>query len=415
MIINKAFKVRIYPNKIQQEQINKTLGSCRFLFNQMLAERMKVYEELKNDKRKLYEYKYKTEKEYKQEFKWMNEVDSVSLQQSRINLSNAYSNFFKSLKGKRKGESGFPKFKKKKNKNSYRTVVTNDNIKVNFENKKVKLPKLDWINFKDKRNNFQGIIKSATVSRTCVGKYFVSILFEQEIETKDLIINQILKDKVVGLDMSLDKFFVDNNGNSPAYEKLYRESEKKLKKLQRKVSKKKLGSKNWYKAVKKVNLVHEIISNKRKDFTHKLSNKLVKENDIIVVESLSIKGMSQALKLGKSVTDLGYSEFIRQLNYKATWNSKLVIQADKWFASSKLCSICGYKKSDLELSDREWICPNCGENHNRDENAGKNLKKFGLNILGLEQPDFKPVETKIADFQVIENKSFVNETGILSL
>jgi putative transposase len=161
------------------------------------------------------------------------------------------------------------------------------------------------------------------------------------------------------------------------------------------MSKKKKGSKNWYKASHKVNLIHERITNKRKDFTHKLSTELVRNNDVIVVEHLSLKGMSQALHLGKSVMDLGYSEFVRQLFYKSLWNNKTFIQADKWFASSKTCSVCGYKNKDLQLSDREWGCPNCGTDHDRDQNAGINLKNYGLRDLGLGQPESKPVEKEL--------------------
>lgn len=200
--------------------------------------------------------------------------------------------------------------------------------------------------------------------------------------------------------MGLEKFFVNQDGNSPAYERLYRKFEPKLKKAQRQMSKKKKGSKNWYKALHKVSLIHEIISNKRKDFTQKLSTQLVRDNTVIVIESLSLKGMSQTLKLGKSVMDLGYSQFIHQLQYKTLWNNKISIQADKWFASSKTCSICGYKNKDLQLSDRDWKCPNCGTEHDRDQNAGINLKNYGLRELGLGQPKIKPVESKTSDLDV---------------
>lgn len=393
--IHKALKIRIYPNSKQQEVLNKTLGSCRALYNMMLFERIQTYEKLKYDRKALYEYKYKTEKQYKEEYAWLKEdVDSQALQQSRIDLSGAYMKFFKGLSGKYKQQYGFPKFKKKRTGSSYRTMMTNNNIQIDFVSQKVKLPKVGWLSFRDKRNSFEGIIKSATVSRTSTGKYFVSLLFEQELVLSGVEISDELKAKAIGLDASLYSFFVDSSGNSPAYERLYRKYEPLLKKAQRKMSKKNRGSKNWYKALHKVNLIHEMITNKRKDFTHKLSTQLVSENEVIVVEHLSLKGMSQALNLGKSVMDLGFSEFVRQLQYKSLWNNKLFIQADKWFASSKTCSVCGYKNKELELSDRKWDCPNCGTGHNRDHNAGINLKNYGLKELGLGQPDIKPVEKK---------------------
>jgi len=410
MLIHKSLKVRIYPNQIQQTQINKTLGCCRAIYNMMLYERKEVYELLKNTKRKLYEYKYKTELQYKSEFEWMKEADSQALQQSRINLQNAYSNFFKSLKGKRKVVCGFPKFKKKKNGSNYKTTMTNEkSIEVNFSNRKIKLPRLGWVKFRDSRNIFDGKIKSATVSRTSTGKYFVSVLYEQEFESKGLVLNS--NTKIKGLDMNLNSFYVDELGNSPEYERIYRKYESKLKHYQRQMSRKKLGSTNWKKASLKVNIVHKKISNCRSDFTHKLSSKLVTENDVIVVENLSLQGMSQALKLGKSIMDLGYSEFVKQLQYKSLWNNKLLIEADKWFASSKTCSFCGYKKSDLKLSDREWICPNCNTHHFRDMNAGQNLVNYGLNILdlvGKEIPEFKLVE-KISS---VQNVNFDQEISV---
>ena len=391
----RALKIRLYPNKTQETLILKTLGSCRFLYNQMLAERIETYEKLKDqEKRVLFEHKYKTEKEYKEEFDWMKEVDSISLQQSRIDLSAAYTNFFNSLKGKRKGQkSGFPKFHKRGQKDSYRTIVTANNIKIDFEKSKVKLPKLDWINFKDIRKNIEGTIKQATVSRTCTGKYFVSLLIEQTLELEGVEITSNLKTK--GLDMSLTSFFVDDEGNSPAYERIFRNNQEKLAKLQRKVSKKTKGSNKRKKAQLRVNLLYEQIANKRKDFTQKLSTKLIRENDVIVVESLNLRAMAQCLNLGKSINDLGYGAFVNQLQYKSLWNNKILIEADKWFASSKTCSKCGYVHKNLQLSDRVYECSNCGHTLDRDQNAGINLKNYGLKILGLGQPESKPLEKRV--------------------
>lgn len=404
--IHKALKLRLYPNSKQQELLNKTLGSCRAIYNMMLHERKEVYEKLKDDKRKLYEYTYRTEKEYKKEYEWLQEVDSIALQQARIDLSKAYQNFFKGLKGKYKQKYNFPKFKKKRNGSSYRTVNVSNGIRIDFNNRKVKLPKVGWLNFRDKRNEINGTIKSATVRRTATGKYFVSLLIEEELYLPSKPISNELKAKTIGLDMSLEKFFVDSNGTSPAYERLYRSQEKKLAREQRKLSKKKKGSNSWYKQLQRVSKVYEKIANKRNDFTHKLSTDLTKKYEVIVAENLSLKGMAQGFKFGKSIADLGYSKFIHQLQYKSLWNNKIFLQADKYFASSKTCSICGYKNTELTLSDRTWNCPNCGTILDRDVNAGVNLKNYGLKELGLGQSELKPVESS---FETSKNENSVKQ------
>jgi len=214
---HKALKVRIYPTLHQKTLIDKTLGSCRALYNMMLHERIAFFEENKEDRRVINGHKYKTEKEYKVEFDWMKEVDAVALQQSRIDLSHAYSNFFKSLKGARKGQNvGFPKYKKKKTGSSYRSVVSNNSVDVNFDVKKIKLPKVGWVSFRDKRDSTEGRIKSVTVSRSPTGKYFASVHFEtegEEVEKKTVTDPK----KVIGLDMALGTFYIDHEGNTPGF------------------------------------------------------------------------------------------------------------------------------------------------------------------------------------------------------
>lgn len=375
---NYAILLRIYPNQEQSVLIDKTIGCCRFLYNQMLGERKQVFEEHKENKEEIYGWKYKTEKQYKDEFEFLKEADSVALQQSRRHLENSYNNFFKSLSGRRKGDSiGFPKFKKKKSGGSY-TSMNNKTIEIK-DKKHIKLPKLGIvkIGLNEKIINNNDKICSITVKRTPTGKYFCSVLFEKEVEeTKKVELSE--KSKVIGLDMSLTNFFVDDNGNSPAYTKIYKKHEKRLKRLQHLESRKKKDSRKQKKLRKSINFINEKISNKRKDFSHKLSTKLVKENDVIVIESLSLKAMSQGLKFGKSVMDLGYSQFIQQLQYKCEWYGKHLVEADKWFASSKICNKCGYKYNDLALSERKWVCPCCGTIIERDENAAKNLKNLGV-------------------------------------
>lgn len=376
---NYAYRIRLYPNREQAILIDKTIGCCRLMYNLMLSERKDVYERLKDDRDTLYHYKYKTPKQIKDENLFMYEVDSQSFNWVQVNLKNAYNNFFKSVSGSRKGgQLGFPQFKKKKNGGSYTTSFINNNIRFDYENFKIKLPSLKWVKFKDNRIS-KDQIKQATISKTPTGKYYCSILFEREIEEVQKIeLNE--NSKVIGLDMSLSNFFVDSNGNFPLFSKRYRKSEKKLKRLNHMISRKEKSNRRK-KLRKSINRINEKIQNQRTDFCHKLSIQLVKDNDVIVVESLNLKAMSQCLHLGKSVMDLGYSQFINQLQYKCDWYGKHLVQADKWFASSKICHNCGFKYQDLTLSDRKWVCPNCGTEINRDENAAINLKQLGMGYV----------------------------------
>ena len=390
----KALKLRIYPNVQQTIQLNKTFGCSRFIYNTMLSERKEVYSKLKDNPRELYEYNYRTEKQLKDEFKFLKEVDSIALQQTRMNLSIAYQNFFRKLKDTKvpSSEKGFPQFKKKNSRNSFRTISVNDNLKIDFEHKKVKAPKLGWIKFHDDRIIENIKIHNMTFSRTPSMKYYISILYEDMVGNKPKIDINKSTLKIKGLDMSLTNFFVDDEGNSPQYDRNYREAEKKIAWLQEKISTTKISS-----LKKKLKLrlarIHEHIANKRKDFNEKLSTKLVKENDVIVIESLSLKDMAKFKKWeerkesndksnhGKSVNDLGWYYFVQRLKTKAEEQGKIVIEANKWFASSKTCNICGYVNNDLTISDRSWICPKCGTEHNRDENAAINLKNVALNIF----------------------------------
>ena len=385
----KALKIRIYPNVQQEVLLNKTFGCTRFVYNSMLSERKKVYGELKELPRELYEYKYKTEKQLKEEFPFLKEVDSIALQQARMNLGVAYENFWRRCKDPKvpSSEKGFPKFKKKNAKNSFRTIMINGNLKIDFDLKKIKAPKLGWINFRDNRRIDDIKIHSMTFSRTPSMKYYVSILYEDKIENKPQVDLNSPNLKVKGLDMSLTNFFVDDEGNSPQYDKNYRTAEKKIAYLCHKISTTKSKSlKNKLKL--RLARIHEHIANKRKDFNEKLSTKLVKENDVIVIESLSLKDMAKFRKWeerknskdksnhGKSVNDLGWYYFVQRLKTKVEEQGKVVIEANRWFASSKTCNVCGYVNKDLTISDRSWICPKCGTEHNRDENAAINLRNL---------------------------------------
>ena len=385
----KALKIRIYPNVQQTTMLNKTFGCIRFIYNTMLSERKEIYSKLKDKPRELYEYKYITEKQLKDKYGFLKEVDSVALQQARMNLGIAYENFWRRCKDSRipSSEKGFPKFKKKNLNNSYRTVCSHDNLKIDFDLKKIKAPKLGWINFRDNRRIEDIKIHSMTFSRTQSLKYYVSILYEDVVPSKEKVNLNSPNLKVKGLDMSLTNFFVDDEGNSPQYDRNYKTYEKKLSELYRRISTTKSKSlKNKLKL--RLARLHEHIANKRKDFNEKLSTKLVRENDVIVIESLSLKDMAKVKKWeerrnskdksnhGKSVNDLGWYYFVQRLKTKAEEQGKIVIDADKWFASSKTCNICGYVNRDLTISDRTWLCPRCAKEHNRDQNAAINLKNI---------------------------------------
>ena len=382
--ILKTYKFRLYPNKTQEILLNKTFGCTRFVYNRMLAERQEVYANLKDDKEKLYSHKYTTEKEYKQEFEWLKEVDSVALQQSRVDLDMAYKNFFKSVSGKRKGRRiGFPKFKSKKtNQHTYRTINVNNNIDIVFENKRLKLPKLKWIKYSDDRV-FNGIIKNVTVEKTPTGKYFACILVEEYIDTKIHQVNS--NSRPVGLDYDSKNLFTDNQGEIGGYPKFYRAYEKKLAKEQRILSRREKGSNRRNKQRIKVARVHEKISNSRKDFQQKLSTQIVRDYDIIGIETLNIQAMSQCLNLGKSTLDNAWGSFVNMLEYKCDWYGKHLVFADKWYASTKTCSNCGYKNTELTLSDREWDCPICKARHHRDVNAGINLMNLAVDTVGTTE------------------------------
>jgi len=371
----------------------------------MLSERKNAYEKLKNNKEELKKYKYQTEKEYKQELEWLKEVDSIALQQSRIDLEMAYRNFFASQSGKRKGKKiGFPKFKsKKENRKTFRTV--GETIDIVFENKRLKLPKLKWIKYLDDRQ-FNGIIKNVTIEKTPTGKYFASILVEEYIEVKIHQVNS--NSKCIGLDYDSKNFFTTNENKVGEYQRFYRMYEKKLAKQQRKLSRKQKGSNNRNKQRIKVASVHEKISNSRRDFHNKLSTMIVKNYDVIGIETLNMQAMSQCLNLGKSTMDNSWGYFVTMMEYKCEWYGKHLIFANKWYASTKTCNVCGYKNAEITLSDREWDCPICHTHLNRDENSGINLMKYAQNTVGMTEINASGDNVRLEEIQavVIEGRSY---------
>ncbi|QBK25386.1 RNA-guided endonuclease InsQ/TnpB family protein [Ureibacillus thermophilus] len=368
---NKAFKFRIYPNEEQKELLEKTFGCVRFVYNKMLAERKEIYEKFKDDKEKLKEQKFPTPAKYKDEFPFLKEVDSLALANAQIHLQNAYKNFFE-------GRAEFPKFKSKKHKQSYTTNMVNGNIKI--EDGHIKLPKFKKpIKMKQHREipaDYK--IKSCTISKTKTGKYDISILTEYEKETTTVNIQH-----VVGLDFAMDGLYVDSEeGKRANYPRFYRQTLKKLAKEQRILSRRKKGSNRWHKQRLKVANLHEKVANQRRDFLHKLSHHLASKYDCVVVEDLNMKGMSQALHFGKSVTDNAWGMFTTFLQYKLEEQGKKLIKIDKCFPSSKTCSCCGRVKESLSLSERTFRC-DCGFVADRDWNASINIKHEGLRLLGL--------------------------------
>lgn len=328
-----AYKYRLYPNKEQREYFAKCFGCVRFIYNRMLSDKIDYYKETKQKLNN-------TPAQYKKEFEWLKEVDSLALANAQMNLQTAYNNFFK------RPEVGFPKFKSKKShKFSYTTNNQGGNIYVS--DKYIKLPKIGLVRVK-KHRNFEGIIKSVTVSQNPSGKYYVSVLVNQNDKEKLTISNNI-----IGIDLGIKEFAITSDGEMIENPKYFRKSEKRLRKLQKDLSRCKKGSKNREKCRIKVAKQHEKIANQRKDFLQKLSTRIIRENQTIVLENLKVKNMMGNHKLAKSIADVSWSEFVRQLEYKADWYGREIIKIDTWFPSSQICSNCGHKDGKKALSIRE--------------------------------------------------------------
>lgn len=366
--MNKAYRFRIYPNREQEEILKKTFGSCRFLYNIMLEDKIRAYQESKKMLKN-------TPAQYKKKCPWLKEVDSLALANVQLHLEAAYRSFFRDPK------IGFPKFKSKhRSRKSYTTNVVNGNIRI--ENGRIKLPKLTAIKIKQHREiPVEYKLKSVTVSKEPSGKYYVSLLYEYaDCENQTESNHHREAQNILGMDYAMDGMAVLSDGTRCKYPSYYRKMEGKLAREQRKLSKCEKGSRNYRKQQKKTALCHEKIRNQRKDFQHKLSRRIAEAYDAVVVEDLNMKAMSQCLNLGKGIMDNGYGQFVNMLSYKLEERKKKLVKVNRYYPSSKTCSQCGKVKGTLVLSDRIYRCE-CGNEMDRDVNAAINLREEGRRIL----------------------------------
>lgn len=375
----KAYKFRIYPTEEQELFFAKSFGCVRKVYNLMLYDRIKAYNEVKNDVSK--KMIFPTPAKYKNEFPFLKEVDSLALANAQLNLDKAYKNFF------RDKSVGFPRFKSKKNPvQSYTTNNQHGTIAL-IDSKFIKVPKLKSLIRIKLHRQPKGIIKSATISRHSSGKYYISLLCKEEV-------SELPKtNSVVGIDLGITHFAILSDGQKIDNNKFTSKMEQKLKREQRKLSRRALlarqkgislfKAKNYQKQKCKVTRLHEKVINQRTDFLNKLSTDIIKNHDMICIENLNTKGMLRNHKLAKSISDVSWSSFVTKLQYKADWYGREIIKLDKWFQSSQICSECGHKDGKKPLSIREWTCPICHTHHDRDINASINILNEGLRIQSL--------------------------------
>lgn len=389
----KAIKVRLYPTETQCSYINRLCGSYRKVFNMCLEKKITAYN---TDKTNIgltelghYIHHDLTKND---ELSYLQEHNTKVLKQSVIDLLDSYKRFFVN-------NTGFPKFKSKHDKQSVRFPLEGISKLNTYSDSRVTLGKtLQKVKFecseRDKNylTNHKDKIKSAALSRTKSDKYFLSILIENYITEQSKPINDI-----IGVDVGIKDFMVCSNGQVFDNLKLKRKNEKTLTKLQRQLSKKVVGSHNRCKAKIKLAKKHEKLNNIKINYIHNITTQLVRENQTIVIEDLNVKGMLKNHCLAKSIQDLSISEAFRQLKYKCEWYGRDLVVIDRWFPSSKLCNVCGYKYKNLSLKERVWTCPDCGTHHDRDYNAATNIMKEGKRLIGIRYPEFTLVDYPLMD------------------
>ena len=360
-MIRKAYKYRIYPNTEQKIFFAKCFGCVRFFYNKSLDDMNEIYKSTGK-------FKNITPASYKEDYPFLEEVDSLALANAQLNRNSAFKSFFSH-------KTGFPKFKSKRNDQSYTTNMVYGNIKLSDNDRYLSLPKCPRIRIK-KHRDFKGMIKSVTVSLTTDNKYYASILVEENTETIKLL------DNAIGLDLGIKDLIVDSNGNKYKNHKYLSKSQKKLVKEQRKLSNMVKGSNNRNKQRIKVARLHKKIQNQRNDYLHKLSKKIIDENQIICIEDLKVKDMIKDSKLARNISDVSWSRLVSMLIYKASWYGRKVIKVPSTYPSSQLCSKCGYKNSITKnLNIRRWTCPECGIIHDRDINAARNILSKGIELI----------------------------------
>ena len=404
-IVNRALKLRLYPNEEQKTFLDKSLGCSRFFYNHLLNERIEFYKneiEPIKDNEKLKKEKYKffkptSKKQFKEKFEWARECSDDCLNSTERNLQSAFNNFFKSLNKSRKGKMGFPKFRsKKEHKDSYTECHVKKNA-FDFHNRKINISKCTPIYFKHREKlpkwySENCELKSITVSKNSCGEYWVSLLFE--LPNFNANPKPIDENQAIGLDWSPSEFYIDSECHSAkdyGYEPQKQKHHKQLAKLQRRLVRKTKGSANYEKARIKVARLEKHIADSRKWWIENESLRLVENYSTIGIEDLNLQGIAKFLRNAKNVTDCGYANFVTRLQQKGEEQGTSVIKVDRYFPSSQLCHCCGYQNHNLKLSDREWTCPSCGEHHIRDYNASINLKNEALNIR-MRRAEFRSVE-----------------------
>ena len=359
-MIRKAYKYRIYPNAGQKEYFSRVFGCVRFFYNKSLSDMLEIYKETgKNENI--------TPARYKKDYPFLKDVDSLALCNAQLARNAAFKLFYKK-------QNGFPKYKSKRNDQSY-TSNNQGSVKFSSNDRYISIPKCPRIRIK-KHRNFIGEIKSITVSKTTDEKYYISLLVEENSESIKLL------DNAIGLDLGIKELIIDSNGNKYKNPKYLTKSQNKLSREQRKLSLMKKGSKNRNKQRIKVAKIHKKIENQRNDYLHKLSRHIIDENQIICIEDLKVKNMTRNSKLARSISDASWSKFVSMLIYKANWYGNVIVKIPTNYPSSQLCSYCGYQNPlTKDLRVREWTCPNCGIVHDRDINASKNILRKGIEML----------------------------------